>query len=184
MITMDRPTLYDEALYGEPLALLVRKPELNTDHPIWTLGDWNLVLPMPAVRPAPDVQRMISELRAWTQWSSRQLATVLRTSHTTVLGLEAGRPLVAGHSGDLRRRLTNAHDVVSRVYVLAGEDPTATSHVLATAPAGARSPVDALQSGDAAAAYVSAIDVLRPRPSGLLVGSRPRREGATAPLHG
>jgi hypothetical protein len=32
-------------------------------------------------------------------------------------------------------------------------------------------------------AYLAAIDALRPRPTGMLTGSRPRRSGATAALH-
>jgi uncharacterized protein (DUF2336 family) len=47
---------------------------------------------------------------------------------------------------------------------------------------------DKLRSGDldadtAALAYLAVIDSFRPRPSGLLTGDRPRRDGATVPLH-
>ena len=92
MITLERPTIYDEALHGEPLGLRVRPRALNTDRPIWTVGEWVLLLPATAVHHAPDVQRMITEIRAWTGWSKRQLATVLGTSHTTVVNAEGGRP--------------------------------------------------------------------------------------------
>src|ERR1039458_8949773 len=123
MITLDQPTAYDQAIYGEPFAAVMRKRLLNTDDPIWKIGSWEIILPQPAPRRAPEVQRMVAELKAWTTWSSRQLAAVLRTSHTTVRGIENGRPLVAGHSGDLRRRVVAVHGVVGRVARLAGNSP-------------------------------------------------------------
>lgn len=184
---LDRATgIYAEAYYGEPIGLPVLQKVLNTESPFWTLGDWKLVLPKALVRRAPDVQRMIGEVRGWTGWSARQLATVLGTSHTTVLNAEAGRPLIAVRSGDLRRRVGDVHDLVHRVYLLAGRDASATSHVLGTAPERGHggSPLDALAAGYPDRAYLAAIDVLRPRPSGLLTGSRPRRSGATVALHG
>lgn len=183
MITLEAPTIYEETLYGEPLGLPVRPRALNTDGPLWTVGDWVLILPMPAARRAPDVQRMIAEIRACTGWSKRQLATALGTSHTTVVNAEGGRPLLENRSGDLRRRVADAHDLVRRVFVLAGRDAETTAHVLGTVPADGVSPIDALRAGNYERAYIAAIDALRPRPTGLLVGSRPRRSGATAALH-
>ena len=180
---VETPTIYEEALYGEPLDLPVLRQTIHTDRALWTVGEWVIDVPAPVVHRAPDVQRMIRDLRVWTQWSSRQLASVLRTSHTTVLNAEAGRPLMQARTGDLRRRVGAAHDVVERVFVLAGCDPAATARILGTAPRGAPSAVDALWARNPERAYLSAVDVLRPRPKGLLVGNRPRREGATAALH-
>lgn len=181
--TLERPTIYDEALFGEPLDVPVRHRTLDTNRPFWMVGEWWLVLPTTVVRRAPDVQRMISDVRAWTGWSSRQLARVLGTSHTTVLNAEAGRPLLALRSGDLRRRINEVHDVVERVYLLAERDASTTSRLLATAPRRGQSAVDALRAGRPERAYIAAIDALRPRPTGMLTGSRPRRSGATAALH-
>ncbi|MGI8429975.1 MAG: hypothetical protein ACR2OB_11895 [Solirubrobacteraceae bacterium] len=181
--TLERRTIYDEALLGEPLGLPVRHRTLDTNRPFWIVGDWFLVLPTTVVRRAPDVQRMISEVRASTGWSSRQLARVLGTSHTTVLNAEAGRPLLALRSGDLRRRVGEVHDVVERVHVLAQRDADATSRLLATAPRRGQSAVDALRAGRPQKAYLAAIDALTPRPNGMLTGGRPRRPGATAALH-
>ncbi len=183
MITLERPSIYDEALHGEPLGLPVQARPLNTDHAFWTLGEWIVVLPVTVIHRAPDVQRMITEIRAWTGWSARQLATVLDTSHTTVLSAESGRPLIEVRSGDLRRRVTSAHDLVRRVFLLSGRDPQTTAHVLGTAPADGVSPVGALRAGNSEQAYIAAIDALRPRPTGMLRGDRPRRSGATAALH-
>jgi hypothetical protein len=183
MITLDRATVYGEALFGEPLVRLVRYPPLNTDSHFWIVGDWTIVLPETAARPAPEVQRAIADLRGWTGWSARRLADVLGTSHTTVLRIEDGRPLMEGHSGDLRRRVADVHDVVKRIYLLADRDSAATVRLLETRSGGTDAPVDALQRGDLARAYLRAIDAVRPRETGLLVGGRPRREGATIPLH-
>ncbi len=116
-------------------------------------------------------------------WSSRQLARVLGTSHTTVLNAEAGRPLLALRSGDLRRRVGEVHDVVERVHLLAERDAGATSRLLATAPSRGQSAVDALRAGRPETSYLAAIDALTPRPTGMLTGSRPRRSGATVALH-
>lgn len=183
MNTLERPTVYDRAFFGEPLERLVRHPTLNTEQEFWTVGDWAIVMPTPVARPAPDVQRAIADLRAWTGWSSRRLADLLGTSHTTVLGIEGGRPLVEGHSGDLRRQVADVHRVVRRIFLLSDSDPATTVRVLDTRPAVGESALEMLRRGEPAKAYLHAIDVMRPRPTGLLVGSRPRRGGATAPLH-
>jgi hypothetical protein len=127
---------------------------------------------------------MTQELRSWTRWSARQLAEVLSTSHTTVLALENGRPLAAGHSGDLRRTIVDAHAVVSRIFILAGRDPRRTAHLIDAAPGDGLSAGALLARGEPAKAYVAALDVLRPPTEGLLVGSRPAEAGtATAALH-
>jgi hypothetical protein len=181
--TLEPPTIYDEALFGEPLGLPVRHRTLDTNRPFWTVGEWVLVLPTTAVRRAPDVQRMISEVRTWTGWSSRQLARALGTSHTTVLNAEAGRPLLALRSGDLRRRVGEAHDVVERIHLLADRDADTTARLLAAAPRRGQSAIDALCAGRPEKAYLAAIDALRARPAGMVTGSRPRRSGATAALH-
>lgn len=183
MSVLELPTIYEETFFGEPLALRVRPRPVNTDRPLWTVGDWPLVLPLPTVERAPDVQRMIGDIRAWTGWSQRQLATALRTSHTTVGRAEAGRPLREARSGDLSRRLANTHNLVERLFLLAGRDPETTCRILEAPPDANGSAVDALRAGNYERAYIAAVDAARPRPTGMLVGSRPRRSGATVALH-
>ncbi len=175
--------IYDEALRGEPLELAVFPPALDTHSSLWTLGDWWIVLPAPDLHPAPSTQQLVRQLRQWTRWSTRQLAEVLDTSHTTIRAVENGRTLVGGHSGDLRRRLADAHEVVERVFLLANRDAERVATILDSAPPGKRSAVEELRAGDPARAYLVALDVLRPRRPGLIVGDRPRRGGATAALH-
>ena len=177
-------TLFERALFGEPLGRAVFAPTVISDRDhFWRVGGWPIVVPVPPPMPAPDMQRQVARLRSWTGWSARRLADALGTSHTTVLGVEGGRRLIQSHSGQLRQRLSDAHDVVERIFLVAGRDPSTTAFALETAMPGRAAAIDELRSGDPARAYLAAIDVLRPRPPGLLVGERPRRGGATAALH-
>ena len=128
---------------------------------------------------------MVSELRAWTDWSSRCLADVLHTTHTTILNVETGRPVLPSHSGPLRRRIADAHDVIDRVHTLVDRNPATTADVMQTQPSSGRpSAMDELRQGNPARAYLAAIDVVQPRQAGLLVGRRPRQPGGSnAALH-
>lgn len=182
-MTAFSPTVYDEALFGEPLVRRVRPQVLKARSGFWIVGDWSFEFPKLPIRPAPDIQQMAIQIRDQTGWSARRLAEVLATSHTTVLQIENGRPLIQGHSGDLRRRLADAHDLVVRVFLMADREPQRTSRLIETPLPDGESPLDHLRRGDLSRAYLSAIDVLRPRTPGLLVGNRPRRDGAAAPLH-
>ncbi|MGO9180932.1 MAG: hypothetical protein ACLQBX_17070 [Candidatus Limnocylindrales bacterium] len=161
------------------------KPLLSIGQdPLWRLDGWPLRLPEITVDAAPDVQQMTRELRQWTAWSARDLAEVLGTSHTTILAVEDGRPLAASRSGELRQRLIDVHEVVSRIFVLSERNPQRTAHALGTPTAREPSAQTYLIEGQPAKAYVAALDVLRPSADGLLVGSRPAAPGrATAPLH-
>jgi transcriptional regulator with XRE-family HTH domain len=184
MTVAEAPALYEAAVRGEPLQRAVFPEPLNTGATFWTVGDWPIAVPPPVPHIIPRLQRVISEIRGRTGWSARRLAEVVGSSHTTILNAENGRPLVSGHSGDLRQRLLDVYDVVERVYVLAGRDPRRTETILSTAPANRLSAADELAtSGDAGRAYVAALDVLRPRRTGLIVGDRPRRDGRTTALH-
>jgi transcriptional regulator with XRE-family HTH domain len=150
----------------------------------WTIGHWPIAAPAVASHSVPRLQRVIKEIRERTRWSSRDLAKIVGSSHTTILNAENGRPLVSGHSGDLRQRLGEVHDLIERVYVLVDCDPERTATVLATAATGRRSAVEELRAtGDPGRAYLAALDTIRPRRTGLLVGDRPRRDGPTTALH-
>ena len=131
---------------------------------------------------APDLRRMVRDLSAWTQWSSRALAEVLGTTHTTVQALSRGRGLVESRSGDLGDRIVEAFRVAERIHKIAHEDPAQTSRALSRADAGGVSAAQLLRARRPSAAYLVALDELRPREQGLLVGSRPARDGATVSL--
>lgn len=148
------------------------------------LGERLIRIPPLAPSPTPELRQLVWELRTRTGWSARQLARVLGTSHPTINRIEAGGRLVRGHSGDLRQRLSSTHDVISRVYMLAGSDADATARVLETAGPSGHSPIELMHVDEPARAYLAALDVLNPRQDGLLVGSRPRSGDAPSPLHG
>lgn len=182
-MTVLAPTIYDDAIIGETLDRRVVPPTLDTASALWTLGGWLLILPASDVRPVPELQWMVRQVRSWTRWSTRRLADVVGTSHTTIRAVENGRPLVGGHSGGLRQRLAAAHEVIERIYLLANRDAEQVSAILDAAPPGRRSPVEELRFGDAPGAYLAALQVLNPSRPGLIIGDHPRRGGATVPLH-
>jgi transcriptional regulator with XRE-family HTH domain len=177
-------TIYDAALSGEPLQRPVPRLAIDTSGSFWRVGGWAVSLPVSPPRPVPETARLITLILDRTGWSRRKLAEVLRTSHSTVSRLARGQSPDPAHSGDLSLRLRNTYDVVDRVHILLMRDPVATARTLDDAPPNRPSPVDELRAGKPADAYLAAIDTLRPRrPNGLLTGSRPRRDGATVPLH-
>jgi hypothetical protein len=180
----EAPALYEAAVRGEPLQRSVFAEPLNTTSTFWTVGDWPIRVPPPVPHMMPRLQRVIHEVRDWTGWSARRLADIVGSTHTTIINAENGRPLLTGHSGDLRQRLLDLHDLVERVYLLAGRDSQQAASVLSTSPPNGRSAVDELrETGDPGRAYIVVLDVLRPRRTGLLIGSRPRRDGPTTALH-
>lgn len=177
-------TLYDKAVRGEPLLRPVPQPSIDTREGIWRVGDWPVRIPSSPPRPIPEAARLIALVRDRTGWSARRLANILHVSHSTVLRIAAGQQPKAAHSGNLPVRLRSTFDVVDRIHMLVQRDPAATAQILDEAPSGRRSPVEELRAGNAAAAYLTAIDALRPpQMPGLLTGDRPRGNGATAALH-
>jgi len=176
-------TTYDQALYGEPISVAIARKLFNTDSRIWKLGDWAIEFPSTAPRPAPETQRMVAELKTWTGLSSRQLARMLGTSHTTIGRVETGGDLVAGHSGNLRQRIEATHDVVARITAIANHNAAAVRDALEFEAEPGMSARLALRAGDPSVALLRALDRLRPRPAGLIAGTGSRRSGATAALH-
>lgn len=184
MTVLEAPALYEAAFRGEPLQRTVFPEPLNTQDTFWTIGNWPIVVPVVVSPTVPRLQRVIRETRERTGWSARRLAEIVGSSHTTLLNAENGRPLVSGHSGDLRQRLVEAHDLVERIYLLVERDPQRTAAILATAPNGRLSAIEELRNaGDPGKAYLAALDAIRPRRTGLLVGDRARRDGPTTALH-
>ena len=185
MTGLQQDSAFYGVTYGEPLTVLAAKPILDTrrDPDLWLVGNWDLRLPPSPPRRSPDAARFVASLRRWTGWSSRHIADILGTSHTTILRVEEGRPLMSARSGDLTERLRAAFELTERVRILTDERPDETARALETAFPERSSAIDHLRNGEPAKAYLAALDVLRPRERGMLVGSRPRRDGATAPLH-
>lgn len=144
---------------------------------MWTVA----LFPVP-MRHDPDARLIIQRLSAWTGWSNRSLAHVLDSSHTTVGALLQGRPLQPSRSGDLGDRLADVYQIVERAYRLTNDDAARTARVVAVADESGKTAVDYLRDRNSAAAYLAIVDALRPRPRGLLTGSRPARLDATAAL--
>jgi hypothetical protein len=137
---LELDTIYDKTLRGEPLPRRVQSQPINTESALWTVGDWQLEMPAPAIETVPAVPSMLAEIRAWTGWSQRQLANALGTSHTTVGRAESGRPLQEARSGDLSSRVSNTHNLIKRLLILGGRQPEVTRRLLEVAPDAGRSP--------------------------------------------
>jgi hypothetical protein len=180
---LDAQVMWQEALRRKPF---VRPVAEQTAGNRVDAGDWWVDLPPVRPQPAPDVQIMMRELHRWTGWSSRVLADALGTSHTTIQSIEAGRPLMSTRTGDLRRRIVDAHDVVSRLAALVDGDMGRLAAALGQVAPDGTNAQGHLRQGNATRAYLAAVDVLRPpirSRHGLVVGDRPTRPGtATASL--
>ncbi len=111
-------------------------------------------------RPSPRSQRLTREIRRQTGWSNRQLARVLEISHPTVRALEEGRSRPG--DSDLLARLVDVDAVVSRVFMLMGQDASETRRVLESAPDTGQSPAELLRARQPSEAYLAAMDAIRP----------------------
>lgn len=149
---------------------LLALPGASTDTTVSTmpiaparLGIYDPWVRVPAVvpRPSPRSQRLTREIRRQTGWSYRQFARVLQISHPTVRAIEEGRSRPA--DGEVLARLVEVDAVVSRVFLLTGEDAAETRRLLEhTAHDGGKSPIDLLSERQPSAAYLAAIDAIRP----------------------
>src|SRR5579862_8567730 len=117
MAVLDKANLLSDSLAGSPLERVVARPNLNTSSIVWIIGEWSPIFPPLTPRLAPDLRQMVSKVREWTGWSARRFGDAIGTSHTTVYAIESGRRVVEGHSGDLRRRITEASDVKKRIFL-------------------------------------------------------------------
>lgn len=135
------------------------------------LNKWIHVLSLP--QPSPEGRRLALEIQRATGWSDRAMARALGTSHPTVGKVLEGQAV----NSALAQRIIRAHEVISRVHAIAGHDVQATNRALETSVEGQDAAARLLGRGAYAKAYLSAVDVLRPRQTGMLVGSRPSRSG-------
>jgi hypothetical protein len=124
-------------------------------------------------QPAQAVQQL-RDVAFWTEWSHRVLAKVIGSTHPVVAEGLRGSASFLERSDESRHRLEEAHNITSRIYVLAGNDPSRTAYVLEQPSLDGRSAKDYLIDGHPNEAYLAAIDALRPRhSSGLVTGRRP-----------
>jgi len=138
-----------------------------------------IVLPTAPTEPPSPVPGLLHEVSAMTGWARRDLAELLRTSHTTVGRLSAdGR--VTPRTRDVASRLAELHAVLVRLFrVAGGPEPLRQALTRDTANGNA---TQLLREGDWTAAYTTALDVLRgPRPT-MLGASSPPMQAATREL--
>lgn len=135
--------------------------------------------PIPPGRPAPRIQRHIIELQRLTGWSERSLASIVGTSHPTIRAALAGGQGALTRSADVKERIDSLHAIAVRLAPLADRRQDAIVEALTSHPSGsAASAIDLVRSGKTAAAYLVAMEVLRPRrTSGMMRGSSPARPG-------
>lgn len=130
-----------------------------------------IVLPDESPDSVSPLPRLIRETREMTGWAQRDLAIVLRTSHTTVRRLETdGR--VTARSRALAARAAELHAVLVRLARAAG-GPEALVVALGQTVRGT-TPLDLLREGEWSKAYTAALDAVRgPRPAMLGAAKAP-----------
>jgi len=126
-----------------------------------------IVLPDEPADPISPLPRLIRETREMTGWAQRDLANVLRTSHTTVRRLETdGR--VTARSRAIAARAAELHAVLVRLARVAG-GPEALVVALGQTVRGTTA-LDLLREREWSKAYTAALDAVR--------GLRPAMLGA------
>lgn len=135
------------------------------------LGSFDDFVRLPEVvsQPQQRLQAMMQELKNWTGWSDRRLAPALGVSHPTVAALAAGRS--TGRPADVAR-VTETHAVIRQIFLLVGGDSAEISRILMVERAGSPSPIALLAEGRSGAAYLAAIDAVRPRSKGRMLQSK------------
>ncbi len=132
-----------------------------------------ILLPAEPADPVSPLPRLLQEIRDMTGWAQRDLADVLRTSHTTVGRLGAtGR--VTARTRATATRAAELHAVLVRLARVA-TGPEALVVALSRSERGA-TPLDLLRDGEWSRAYTAALDAIRgPRPAMLGAAQAPVR---------
>jgi transcriptional regulator with XRE-family HTH domain len=162
---------------GDPLrsgtvdTLPVRRP------PSRGLFDTWVEMPAQPDRHSPRAQQLTRDIRACTGWSQRKVAAALGVTHPTVRALEEGRS--SARVGDLYHRLLEVHDVIERIFLVAGGSIQEADRLLSTAPdEESASAVELLKNRQPSAAYLAALGVLHPRRrTGMMQGRWPAEVG-------
>ena len=134
-------------------------PDIFKDSTAW------IVLPAEPAEPVSPLPRLIRETREMTGWAQRDLANVLRTSHTTVRRLETdGR--VTTRSRAIATRAAELHAVLVRLARIAGGSEALVVALGQTVRG--TTALDLLREGEWSKAYTAALDAVRgPRPAML-----------------
>jgi hypothetical protein len=133
----------------------------------------------------PSVQVQLRQIKDWTGWSFRTLGTLTGTTHPTIEAVLEGRTRLT-RTPDTARRISVLHRLIVRLRVVVHGDPEMLVRILSEPPGDGRpSAVELFTAGDLAAAYLAALDVIRPpRTGGMMRSLFPGRPGeATSALH-
>lgn len=123
----------------------------------------------PQYEPPAPVQALVRAITEWTNWSHVELARLLNSTNSRVQELEDGLPIP--RNDELAERLHEMHEVVERVFLVAGGDTTRASHLLESKPDSRPSAVELLSEGRPSEAYLAALEVHRPRRKGPMMES-------------
>lgn len=118
-----------------------------------------------------DFPTMARDLQRWTNWSDRRLGEALGTTHPTIAALLAGTGQLGTRNREYLLRLGQAHEIVRRIFEVAGRDPQRTAMALEAGRPG-ESALLYLAAGKPQKAYLRALEALQPRTRGRLRGSR------------
>jgi DNA-binding XRE family transcriptional regulator len=153
--------------------------------PARPLHDFSSWVTLPSALPSTrsTLPQLIRQIREWTGWSQREMATLLQISHTTVRKLESdGR--VTARSRAAATRVAPIHDLVRRAAVVAGFDQQRLATALSTSDERGRRPTDLIAGGHYSLAYVAALRALRGARTAMLAPTGDRAIlDATVELH-
>ncbi|MCL5047516.1 MAG: hypothetical protein M1374_01780 [Firmicutes bacterium] len=172
---IDLSALYEEALHGEPVWQPVANTSLDTRPSIWVIGNAT------GSELLRELQRMIDDICGWTKWSTDRLTDVIGCGYGKVIAGEKSKPLF---SCDMRQRLDLLHCLVERTYFLTNQNIDQTRATLDAVLSSRQNTLEEYFSIDNfAEVYLSVLDAIQPRQTGLLVGDRLRRDAPTTALH-
>lgn len=138
-----------------------------------------VLLPEDLVEPVSSLPRIFQEIRDMTGWAQRNLADILRTSHTTVGRLESDGRITA-RSRDTATRATELHAVLVRLARVAAGPGSLLAAL--NKNKGGVTPLDLFRDGEWSQGYVTALDAIHgPRPA-MLGASRVPVKAATREL--
>lgn len=136
-----------------------------------------VVIP-PAEDPdTPAIARRLRDIATWTQWSDRQLADLLGTTHPTIGAARRGREITRVPA--LADRIAALHRVIERVSMLCDRDVSEVTRLLEAAPSGRPTAVDLIGAGEFSNAYLAVLDARAPTRDGLMGSDLPRRQPGT-----
>jgi hypothetical protein len=121
----------------------------------------------------------VRDIQTWTGWSDRRIASVIGSTHPTVSRLRTEGASARVRNRKYRTQLERVHQVISRIYTLAGSDQAVTRAALEGLD-GEVSAADLLESGQFGDAYIRATRRLVPQ--NRIRSRRMPRSGRTVSL--